>query len=119
KFTEICIIDNGISISGSYINRGYDFSDIDALKRAVLEGLSTKSAERGYGLRTTLNLLTKGLEASCLIISGRACLIADKNNKQFYDIEKFFFDGTRIFQFLGFFANQRNFIVRPTLFLMH
>ncbi|MHA1359121.1 MAG: hypothetical protein ACTSRC_13445 [Candidatus Helarchaeota archaeon] len=96
KFTEVCIIDNGISIPGSYKNKGYKFNDIEALKEAVLKGLSTKSDERGYGLRTTLNLLTNGLEANCLIISGSASLIANKDNNKFHDIEKSIFNGTLI-----------------------
>lgn len=97
KFTEVGIIDNGISIPGSYENEGYKFNDIEALKEAVLKGLSTKSNERGYGLRTSLRLLTEGLEADCLIVSRRAGLIINKNNTSFYEMEENdIFNGTLI-----------------------
>ena len=79
KFTEIAIIDNGISIPGSYTLKKFQFNDVQALEKA-LEGLSTKPEARGFGLRTTINLLTKGLHAECLIISGNAKMIA--NNDQ-------------------------------------
>ncbi|KKN18281.1 hypothetical protein LCGC14_0957240 [marine sediment metagenome] len=87
KITEIGIIDNGISISGSYKAHGFNFSDIQALKEAI-NGLSTKSDDRGYGLRTSLKLLTRGLEAECLIISRGASLIANKNNTIFFEMEE-------------------------------
>jgi hypothetical protein len=87
KFTEIGIVDNGISIPGSYEDKGFKFTDIKALEEA-LNGLSTKSDERCYGLRTSLRLLTEGLEAQCLIVSRGVGLITNKNNTLFYEMEK-------------------------------
>lgn len=101
NFTEIGIIDNGISIPGSYEIKGFNFSDIKALEEAI-QGLSTKYndieySERGYGLRTSLNLLTEGFEAKCLIVSRGVGLIANKNNRFFYKMkEKDIFNGTLI-----------------------
>ena len=87
KFTEISIIDNGISIPGSYEKKGYTFRDEVALQEAV-NGHSTKDEyERGYGLRTTLQLLTKGLNAETLIIS-RNSKLNSLPNKTNYDISK-------------------------------
>ena len=88
RFTEVGIIDNGISIPGSYENKEYNFNDIEALKEAVLKGLSTKSDERGHGLNDSLRILTKGLEGNCLIVSRSAGLIANKSNSMFYELEK-------------------------------
>ena len=87
KFTEIGIIDNGISISGSYEAHGFNFNDIQALEEAI-KGLSTKSDDRGYGLSSSLSLLTKGLKADCLIISRGAGLIANKDSTIFYKMKK-------------------------------
>jgi hypothetical protein len=77
--TEVCIIDDGISIPKSFDPKKYNIpNDTEALKKAI-EGLSAKSdVERGFGLRTSLNLLSEGLNASCLIVSGRAGLIEKK-----------------------------------------
>ena len=87
KFTEIGIIDNGISISGSYEAFGFNFNDKQALEEAI-KGLSTKSDDRGYGLSSSLTLLTKGLKANCLIISKGAGLIANENSTTFYKMKK-------------------------------
>ncbi len=98
KVTEVCIIDNGISIPKSFDIKKYNIpNDTEALKKAI-EGLSTKSdVERGFGLRTSLNLLSEGLNASCLIVSGSAGLIAKKNRMAFYSMEELNrFDGTLI-----------------------
>ena len=96
KYTEVGIIDNGISISGSYEAHGFNFNDKQALEKAV-SGLSTKSDDRGYGLSTSLRLLTKGLNANCLIISKGAGLIANKNCTIVYKMKKNeIFNGTLI-----------------------
>ena len=96
KFIEICIIDNGISIPGSYEDKNLKLTDVKALEEA-LKGLSTKSDERGYGLRTSLRLLTEGLSANCLIISRGAGLIKDKNDTFIYELEELnSFSGTLI-----------------------
>ena len=87
NFTELAFIDNGISIPGSYEQEGFHFSNIEALQQA-LKGLSTKNDERGYGLRTSLNLLIKGFDAECLLISRRAVLIGHKNDRTFFNLQK-------------------------------
>lgn len=82
EFTEIAIIDNGISIPGSYEKKKYNFTDVQALEEAM-KGLSTKNTvERGYGLRTTIKLLREGLNAECLIISRNAKLTYNTNQEK-------------------------------------
>lgn len=77
-------------------SKGFNFKDIKALEEA-LKGLSTKSDERGYGLRTSLNILTEGFDAKCLIISRGAGLIVDKNNRFFCKMKRNnVFNGTLI-----------------------
>ena len=62
RFTEIGIIDDGISIPGAFANAGLKFSDAEALSEAI-NGLSTKlDEERGTGLRSSLKLLTDGVK---------------------------------------------------------
>ncbi len=97
KFIEIAIIDNGISIPGSYERNYLKFSDVVALQKA-LKGLSTKDkCERGFGLRTSMNVLTNGFNAECLIVSRGASVILTKNEKKFLELEPgFLFEGTFI-----------------------
>lgn len=66
---DLCISDNGISIPGNYEDYGIDFTaDADAVQKA-LQGLSTKGEGRGYGLRTTSNLVCEGLGGFVLLSS--------------------------------------------------
>jgi hypothetical protein len=88
-FTELCIIDNGISIPKSYELKKYRFkTDIEAFQLA-LKGISTKSdRERGYGFRTSLEILRKGLSSTCFIASRNAALIADRETLEVCSIGK-------------------------------
>ena len=97
---EFCILDNGISIPQSYENNGFTIeNDKDALDYA-LKGVSTKRGkERGFGLRTSINLLTKSdMNGTCLIISRRGALCASKQcGKESFEIdEEYIYNGTII-----------------------
>lgn len=97
-FTELCIIDNGISIPKSYELKKHRLkNDIEAFHLA-LEGISTKSdVERGYGFRTSLEILRKGLSSTCFMASRGAALIADNKTLNICSIGKLnIFQGTII-----------------------
>jgi anti-sigma regulatory factor (Ser/Thr protein kinase) len=85
KFSEICILDNGISIAGSYRKIKRNFTDEEAFQK-VLEGVSAKSEERGFGLRTSINLVSKGLNGQFMIISGKAVLLVEKTKRSVYKL---------------------------------
>ncbi len=86
KFSEIAIIDDGISIQGSYRKAGHNFSDEQALLKA-LEGISTKTPDRGFGLRTNVRLFTEGLKGSFLIISGGAAVYITEQDKKVFKLQ--------------------------------
>lgn len=76
---EICILDDGMGFRQSYEKAGISVKDdIDAIDK-VIQGISTKKllgssfGERGYGVRTSINLITKSeLNGEIIIISGSA-----------------------------------------------
>lgn len=80
KFIDICIADKGITLLGSYQeNNDEDIrSDIEAMK-AANRGISTKNlpdaVNRGYGIITSKNMLTKGLDGLFIMLSGKAMVI--------------------------------------------
>ncbi len=86
KFSEIALIDDGISIQGSYRKAGYVFNDAEALLKAI-EGVSAKDKERGFGLRTNVRLFTEGLKGEFLVVSGGAALYVDQTNKKVFKLE--------------------------------
>lgn len=75
KFLDVCIIDTGKTILGSYAEKGVNDikNDIIAIEKAT-SGLSTKDKERGYGIRTTKAMIEEGLKGKFILISGRAIL---------------------------------------------
>ena len=71
KFLDVCIADGGVGIADSYNNT---YTDKEGVEKA-LSGDSSKSTEygdgeRGYGLRTSVNLVTGGYKGCFAIISG-------------------------------------------------
>ncbi|HEV2166801.1 MAG TPA: ATP-binding protein, partial [Thermoplasmata archaeon] len=75
---EACFVDDGVSIPGSLERGAGAHYRPEEAYRAILDaigGLSAKSAERGYGLRTSIGV-TNGLGGEALIVSGRGAVIS-------------------------------------------
>jgi anti-sigma regulatory factor (Ser/Thr protein kinase) len=79
EFLEVCILDEGKTILGSYLEaRTFSIvSDTQAIQAAI-SGRSTKSKERGYGIPTSTNLIVNGLNGNICIMTGKG-LLADRN----------------------------------------
>ncbi len=71
KSLEILIEDNGIGIKNSLLqNKIFVRTDIDALKE-VLKGISSKREKRrGFGLKTSRNVVRGAFQGSFLLFSG-------------------------------------------------
>lgn len=98
RFIDISIIDNGISIPGAFKEAGFEFDDPIALSEAI-NGLSTKhDNERGFGLISSINILTKGLKGECLIVSRKGGFTAKgEDKKTLYNMGDYYaLDGTLI-----------------------
>lgn len=83
NFLDICLVDNGISIKGSYDKAGVSLSDDGAAIKAALGGLSTKKGQsRGSGLPTTKKLITESpFDGNFLILTGSGGYYAEKNKE--------------------------------------
>ncbi len=89
---DICIADTGGTILGSYAcnprTAGIE-SDIEAVQSA-LYGISAKNLpeaeNHGFGLRTTVRMLTAGLSGEYLLASGDALFAASGNAVKFVEI---------------------------------
>jgi len=80
KIIEVCIFDDGISISGSYKKHlGRDFNGVEAILQAI-NGLSTRPEKgRGRGLHDTVKLVSDGMRGEIMIISGDGILHMDQS----------------------------------------
>ena len=83
EYIDVGIFDNGISIPALFEKKGLKFSDdCDAIKKAI-EGISTKEESgRGFGLRTSKNLVLEGLNGEMYILSRKGALILNPKNKE-------------------------------------
>jgi len=77
-FLDVCILDTGLGILGSYKSFGVPNidTDVEALKQAI-NGNSTKqiTETRGYGIDTSRQMLVDGLKGKYFLFSGSAFYI--------------------------------------------
>ena len=85
-FVEICFFDDGITIPGSFKKQGMIFEDQQAIMEAV-NGLSTKSKERGFGLSSNMTIFTKGMDGKVFIVSGRGAVYVGKSRQKVYKLQ--------------------------------
>ena len=90
-FLDVCIADRGMSLLGSYekLPDNEISSDIEAIK-AANRGLSSKNLpdaeNRGFGIRTSKQMLIQGLGGQYLMISGSSLYIKTLNLDSFYSM---------------------------------
>lgn len=82
-FIDLSFYDNGITIPQTFKEKGYNYEASSAIREA-LNGVSTKDENRGFGLRTSLNLFTKGLKAEFFIVSGNGAVHCDSKGDNLY-----------------------------------
>lgn len=90
-FLDVCIADRGVSLLGSYekLPDNEILSDMEAIK-AANRGLSCKNLpeaeNRGFGIRTSKQMLIHGLDGQFLMISGSSLYLKSCNLDTFYSM---------------------------------
>jgi len=94
NYLDICIADCGRGLAKTYEEeKGIKLTDSEAIVE-VLKGHSTKpSIERGYGVRTSKQVVCDCLGGEFILFSGSAALVADKNGKKIVDLPDFYWQG--------------------------
>ena len=88
-FLDVCIADSGVGLLGSYqrLPENEIASDLEAIK-AANRGLSSKNLpdaeNRGFGIRTSRQMLIQGLGGQYLMISGNSLYIKTRTLDSFY-----------------------------------
>lgn len=103
NFIDICVVDTGITILGAYKEKEElnIISDKVAISSAA-NGKSTKdrpeSEGRGFGIRTSKQMLVDGLKGKYLLLSGGAFLIKTIDKEEVVEIpSNLYFKGTALF----------------------
>jgi len=97
KTTDICLIDDGISIPGNFEKEEFGFeNDAEAILDAI-NGLSTKTEEgkyRGTGLNTATQISTLAYDEEILIASRKGVCHVKNNGAQLYTMRDNHLNGT-------------------------
>lgn len=89
QYIDICIADDGITLLGSYQRHGFTdiSSDAEAIQ-AANKGFSTKNLpcaeNRGFGIRTSKEMLIKGLDGHFIIMMSGQCLHVYNSTENHY-----------------------------------
>jgi len=97
KFLDLCIVDCGRGLARTYQQElGLILTDEEAINKA-LQGVSTKKEkERGYGVRTSKNVVCKALGGSFTLISGSAAILAEQHDEKLVRLPQFDWPGVII-----------------------
>lgn len=97
KFLDICIVDRGRGLAKTYKEeKNITLTDDQAIEE-VLRGNSTKnSLERGFGIRTSKNIVCKCFSGYFTIISGSYAFVASKDKEQLVYLPDFNWQGVII-----------------------
>ena len=99
----IGVIDNGITIAGSFAKNKLPYeNDAEAISQAI-RGVSTKYEEggRGFGLPSSLNIVKRGLGGTVFICSGKGALVSTTDGDKLYILENEGFKGTVVYCLFG------------------
>ena len=89
NYLDICLLDAGISLLGSYRRHNILISEHVTAVKYALSGLSTKPEKgRGYGIYTSVKLLTQGLKGKFILISGNALFYQNGKQEKLIKVSK-------------------------------
>lgn len=97
KFLDLCIVDRGRGLATTYQQElSLTLTDEEAIHKA-LQGVSTKKEkERGYGVRTSKNVVCKALGGNFTLISGNAAFLVEQHNEKIVRLPQFNWPGVII-----------------------
>ncbi|MFH1298753.1 MAG: hypothetical protein ABII07_02905 [Patescibacteria group bacterium] len=97
-YLDICIVDCGRGFAKNYKEeKGLDFTDEEAITESIRGTSAKKEKERGYGLRTSKDIICKALNGGgFILISGSGVLISNKQGDNLGSLTDFYWQGAII-----------------------
>lgn len=98
EYLDICIVDCGRGFARSYKEeKGLDLTDEQAIIEAMKGNSVKKEKERGYGIRTSKNIVCKALKGGgFILISGSSAFVATEKGERLVSLPDFYWQGTII-----------------------
>lgn len=97
NYLNMCIVDLGRGLTQTYKDeKKIILTDEEAIS-AVMNGESTKTnKERGYGVRTSKQVVCKALKGEFMLVSGSAALLATEKGERLVTLPEFKWQGVII-----------------------
>lgn len=97
-YLDICIADYGRGFAKTYEEeKGLKLSDADAIAEAMKGNSVKKDKERGYGIRTSKDVICKALKGgSFILISGSSALVSIGTEEKLVSLPNFYWQGAII-----------------------
>ncbi|TSC94832.1 MAG: hypothetical protein Athens101410_728 [Parcubacteria group bacterium Athens1014_10] len=98
NYLDICIVDCGRGFAAAYKEeKNLNLTDAEAINQAILGNSVKKDRERGYGIRTSKNVVCHALKGgSFVLISGSCALLSTGKAEKLVSLPKFYWQGTII-----------------------
>ena len=98
KYLDVCIVDCGRGFAKAYKEeQNLELSDQEAIIEAMNGNSIKKDKERGYGLRTSKNVICKALKGGgFILISGSSALVSTEQGERLVYLKDFYWQGTII-----------------------
>ncbi len=97
-YLDICIVDCGRGLANSYKeDGGLNLTDEEAITEAMRGKSVKKDKERGYGIRTSKEVVCKALNGGgFILISGSCALVSTKQGDRLVSLPNFYWQGVII-----------------------
>ena len=94
-YLDICIVDCGRGFATAYKEeKGLNLTDEQAITEAMMGNSVKEDKERGYGLRTSKNVVCKALKGGgFILISGSCALVATNRSEKLVFLRDFHWQG--------------------------
>jgi hypothetical protein len=90
-YMDLCILDTGVSILGSYKKSNIEEHSDSDLKAIIAahNGVSAKNLEtgRGFGIRTSTKMLVNGMGGSYMMLSGTSAFLKTVYKDRIFDLK--------------------------------
>lgn len=98
EYLDICIVDCGRGFAGAYKEeKEMDFTDEQAIIEAMKGNSVKKEKERGYGIRTSKDIVCKALKGGgFILLSGSSAFVATEKGEKLVSLPDFYWQGVVI-----------------------
>ncbi len=94
---DICIVDRGRGLTAAYKQeKNRDLSDENAIAEVMMGNSTKPDKERGYGVRTSKQVVCEALGGEFILLSGSSALVSAKKRERLIALPNFFWQGVII-----------------------